>query len=82
MGAVFQVQKAHNGFDITCDGISVAWRKDKFNAEATRERLEAEGRLKVRPCLRCKGDFLSEGPHNRMCNHCRGIAATVFEGAV
>lgn len=34
----------------------------------------ARGR-RARPCIRCGDPFMSEGPHNRMCKHCRGFAA-------
>ncbi len=36
-----------------------------------------------RPCLRCGTVFSSQGPHNRMCDGCRTIAARLgreFEG--
>ena len=26
----------------------------------------------IRPCLACKGDFKSEGIHNRICDLCKG----------
>ncbi len=29
------------------------------------------GPLRRRPCLTCNREFLSEGPHNRMCDACR-----------
>jgi hypothetical protein len=28
-------------------------------------------RAKVRPCLRCRSDFRSDGFHNRLCSNCR-----------
>lgn len=27
--------------------------------------------LLMRPCLSCRGDFLSEGSHHRICNTCK-----------
>jgi hypothetical protein len=27
---------------------------------------------KERPCMCCREQFLSEGPHNRLCGNCRG----------
>lgn len=32
----------------------------------------------VRPCLCCTHPFLSEGPHNRLCQKCRKINANPF----
>lgn len=36
------------------------------------DRLERENRQRQRACLRCGAGFLSDGPHNRLCDHCRG----------
>lgn len=33
----------------------------------------------VRPCLRCRAPFRSEGPHNRLCGECRRIETSPFE---
>jgi hypothetical protein len=30
-------------------------------------------KLKERACLRCDRVFLSEGPHNRLCDVCRAL---------
>lgn len=40
----------------------------KFRLTNGKKRLEN----KLKPCLRCGSDFISEGPHNRMCLYCRG----------
>lgn len=32
-----------------------------------------------RNCLCCGGEFSSEGPHNRLCDGCRRIAASPFD---
>jgi hypothetical protein len=32
-------------------------------------------RMKRRLCLRCDREFLSEGPHNRLCQSCREFLA-------
>jgi hypothetical protein len=32
-------------------------------------------RMKRRLCLRCDREFLSEGPHNRLCQPCREFLA-------
>ncbi|WP_300439310.1 hypothetical protein [uncultured Mameliella sp.] len=36
--------------------------------------LNHEARRRLRPCLCCGAAFISEGPHNRMCNPCRSGA--------
>lgn len=33
-------------------------------------------KLKPRACLRCDRRFLSEGPHNRLCQACRDFLAS------
>lgn len=35
---------------------------------------------KIRKCLSCRCDFLSEGAHNRMCDKCRGKASMGYFG--
>lgn len=32
-----------------------------------------------RPCLRCRKRFMSHGPGNRLCAHCRGRDVSPFE---
>lgn len=44
-------------------------------AYAARDRIEKAGRTKTRRCMTCQTPFLSEGPHNRMCQSCRKIPA-------
>lgn len=34
---------------------------------------------KVRPCMSCRRNFLSQGPHNRMCVDCRHKSPSPFE---
>ncbi len=31
-----------------------------------------------RPCMCCQQIFVSEGPHNRLCGHCRNISVSPF----
>lgn len=49
----------------------------KDNAEEAMTRLERQARERSRPCLRCGTVFPSLGPHNRMCDPCRGRASAV-----
>lgn len=50
-----------------------------MSADSTRAKPKPKRtsrRLKRRACLRCDREFLSEGPHNRLCNVCREFLAT------
>ncbi|MBY6118512.1 hypothetical protein KUV64_05165 [Mameliella alba] len=40
-------------------------------AEDRCDELNREARRRRRPCICCGVSFISEGPHNRMCNGCR-----------
>ena len=37
-------------------------------------------RLRPRACLCCSSTFDSEGPHNRLCDTCRGHAGSASDG--
>lgn len=41
------------------------------NAQTAKDRLAKANKRKLRPCITCGGNFLSEGFHNRMCDACR-----------
>ncbi|QPM89128.1 hypothetical protein [Pseudooceanicola algae] len=43
----------------------------EYTAHSAATRLERQRRQKTRNCLCCGGQFLSDGPGNRMCNPCR-----------
>ena len=49
------------------------------NAEYRRDQIKAQrekaDRSRMRKCLCCPKEFLSEGPHHRMCNSCRQRSA-------
>ncbi len=47
----------------------------QFHADSARERLERKAKQKRRKCLTCEKSFMSEGPHNRMCDGCRSRRA-------
>lgn len=42
-----------------------------YTAIGAATRLEKEGRQAQRACLCCGSQFISEGPHNRLCTPCR-----------
>ncbi|WP_425099172.1 hypothetical protein [Tropicibacter sp. S64] len=40
-------------------------------AEARLDDLKRAAQRRRRPCMCCRTSFLSDGPHNRLCNVCR-----------
>lgn len=48
-------------------------RNSSYHAEALilERKIVAERLGKTRNCIRCDKQFLSEGPHHRMCDDCR-----------
>lgn len=53
--------------------VAVTNRIRQLEEEARRPRKSN------RKCLCCKSDFLSDGPHNRLCNRCRRNEKTCFD---
>lgn len=51
-------------------------------AEMAIDVIERRGRQRARPCLSCGQTFMSEGPHNRMCESCKTAAHEIFTGRV
>lgn len=49
----------------------------RLNKEATE--TVARYTEKARPCLRCRKDFLSSGPHHRMCGLCRNNVSSDYD---
>jgi len=48
------------------------WLAGKADLLASIREAEAEARKgKQRPCMCCQALFLSDGPHNRLCDPCR-----------
>ena len=45
-------------------------RREGEDLRAIRPNLQR----RLRTCLRCDREFMSQGPHNRMCPRCRGGA--------
>lgn len=48
-----------------CDDFPRGWLNEKNLCE------KCQAKRKVRQCLRCDDDFVSVGPHNRLCDDCR-----------
>lgn len=75
--------RRHHGHYAVFDGpdrVSTVF-SSMAEAEARLLVIEAErarkARLRERPCLSCGTAFLSEGPHHRMCQRCRGRASAL-----
>lgn len=72
--------------DLIAEGIKprvIASRMDRPESSIYRRMQTlglAEGatRKTRRDCLCCGNAFLSDGPHNRLCNRCRRIETTPF----
>lgn len=43
-------------------------------AHDVRDELIRKDRMRKRPCMTCTTEFMSEGPHNRLCDACRAKA--------
>lgn len=72
IGKQFAVVNAAN------ERVSPFFRRREAADEVCKSRLSrAESNLKK--CLCCGGKFLSEGPHNRLCNLCRSRDAASVE---
>tara|TARA_R110002094_G_scaffold53154_10_gene64545 strand:+ start:523 stop:765 length:243 start_codon:yes stop_codon:yes gene_type:complete len=64
------------------DGVVVFGPNTIAQAEEKRDALERKARHKIRKCLTCPQEFMSEGPHNRMCGQCRKRGASAESVAV
>ena len=43
------------------------------------EKRDAKTQKVTRPCLCCRTEFKSDGPHNRLCGKCRTKETTPFD---
>jgi hypothetical protein len=68
------VRGSGEAFAVMLDGrrVSMPFNKPEL-AWAAAARLERALRTTTRACLCCAAAFPSEGPHNRLCNHCRQL---------
>jgi tRNA(Ile2) C34 agmatinyltransferase TiaS len=70
---MFDIEGSGTSWFVTRNGQMVGSPTgSRLLAQTKADRLAREARVRVRPCLRCGTKFESEGPHNRMCNPCRG----------
>ena len=76
MRAVFKVDRRGCRAVVTKDS-DVVWGPGGFvQAERERDDLERQARRKLRNCMTCGGEFMSQGAHHRMCNRCRSTVAS------
>ncbi|WP_226557798.1 hypothetical protein [Salipiger thiooxidans] len=66
--------KRIDGWHVVVDGrdnIVSAPRSSYAQSTELVDELTKRARQKKRNCMCCGGFFMSEGPHNRLCNPCR-----------
>ena len=73
-----------SGYTIKGSGLSYSVFKDGVSvmgpfgshgrALDVRDELIRKDRMRERPCMTCTTEFMSEGPHNRLCDACRANA--------
>lgn len=79
----FRVRKLGPAFVVVdATGAVVSndyWREQ--DAIGAMTKLLKASRLVTRPCITCRKDFDSEGPHNRMCPSCRNSRGELHQEA-
>lgn len=74
--AVFDVEGSGSSHFVTKDGERCMGPFTSHGrALDVRDELIREARKRKRNCLTCTDEFMSEGPHNRMCDTCRAEAS-------
>ncbi|MGB0661301.1 MAG: hypothetical protein ACPGNV_14145 [Mangrovicoccus sp.] len=76
----FEIVRDQYNYFIRKDGEVVHGPTNHALAQEKLERLEREAKRKTRKCMTCSASFLSDGPHNRLCNTCR--SQSLHDGAV
>jgi Zn finger protein HypA/HybF involved in hydrogenase expression len=71
MSAVFDIHVRYGRATLLRDGVVAFGPTTLAQAEVRRDALIREARMKLRPCITCRTEFRSEGPHHRMCQRCR-----------
>lgn len=82
MNGRFEVQHFGCRAVVMKDGAKVWGPGPIAQAEESRDRLERKAKRRVRPCISCCAEFMSEGAHHRMCKDCRSKASNMYDGAV
>jgi hypothetical protein len=60
--------------DTPISGIGSLFATQRRRDEIAATRAKA-AKVRRRKCLCCEAEVLSEGPHHRLCNHCRQRSA-------
>lgn len=61
----FTVEGSGGNWAVLDDGVAVRHAADWWKAESMRT---------ARACIRCTTEFMSDGPHHRMCAACRKLS--------
>lgn len=70
----FTVEGSGGNWAVLDDGVAVRQATSWWKAESMRTALERQARRKARACIRCTTEFMSDGPHHRMCAACRKLS--------
>lgn len=75
----YQAVHTKYGWTINRHGVRVAGYFNQDSMQTRLDKLIKAANVKSRPCLCCGIDFLSEGPHNRLCKACRHGASDLLD---
>lgn len=83
MSAVFKMWRSGRDWTVTRNGVRVYGPvTTMFDAETAKDRLERTENHKLRNCITCRTEFMSEWAGHRMCTRCRAGATDIFDGAL
>lgn len=68
----YEVIGSGESYSVVRAGVDVAGPfANQEAALGAADRMRKKDNTKRRNCISCNDEFLSEGPHNRMCDACR-----------
>lgn len=83
MSAVFEMERSGRYWTVTRNGVQIYGPvSTMFDAETAKDRLERTENHKLRNCMTCRTEFMSEWAGHRMCTRCRSGATDIFDGVV
>jgi tRNA(Ile2) C34 agmatinyltransferase TiaS len=82
MSVGFKIDRRARRVFVTKGGEVVWGPGGLMQAEEELERLERKARRKMRNCMKCRGEFMSQGVGHRMCSRCRHPKTTAEDVAV
>lgn len=68
---LYELRGSGPSFATFRDGQRITPWRERNSAECDALAAENRARETIRPCLLCRAEFASTGPHHRMCNTCR-----------